>query len=421
MQLLSGRAAQKTKNESRKLTMYSKQWLPGDVLHVFYPIFWDNGRPELAVGAVWGHKVSDLKGLGLKTTFIPSTTAFDEDGQPIGQPDVTYQFSLIAKVFIDGKKALEEQALQAKKFPTEALRKEALKDLEDRYDTKNNLRAERPIIQRASYVISTEVISIKYANYVPDPKTIAHTSAPLSNDLINAIYSLMDNPKYAPQEGDTFFEVEWTYAPDPDKAQSGRKSKPAGLTSEYKLASQFPEAYKQVESFMPNVSMNAETIVRRATKSVDPAKVRAAIAQYSFMHSEDLDAADEENTEVLIRNVDLLKDLAIIPYLNNKDLAAKLTIELEKAAASAIPATPEKLPVPEVTISTPTSEAPTPEPVHTETTTQEAPKAVSDDVLQAMINQGAAEGAPNLQSLMSSQYNVGKTGDVLDGIDNDFV
>ena len=59
----------------------------------------------MAVGAVWGHQVSDIKGLGLKTSFIPSTTEFDADGQPIGQPDITYQFSMIAKVFIDGRKA----------------------------------------------------------------------------------------------------------------------------------------------------------------------------------------------------------------------------------------------------------------------------------------------------------------------------
>lgn len=422
MQLLSGRAAQKTKNESRKLTMYSKQWLPGDTLHVFYPIFWLDGKPELAVGAIWGHQVSDIKELGLKTRFIPSTTEFDVDGNPIGQPDITYQFSMIAKVFIDGRKAVEEAAIEAKKFPNESLRKEALKDLEYRYDTKTNQKAIQPIIKRPSYYISTEVISIKLANGVPDPNTIAHTSAPLSNDLLNALYSLMDNPKYAPQEGDKFFEVEWAYVADPDKTASGRKSKPAGLTPEFKMPTQFPEQYSRVESMMGNVSMDAQSIVRRATRTVDPNKVRAAVAQYSYMHSEDLDAANEDNVEILLRNAPLLKELSIPMVLSNEVLASKINLEIEKAAENAVPATPETLPEPNLTTTVP----PAPEEATTQTEVQ---NTVSDDIastdalLQQMVASGAAAqaGAPSLEQLISNQYNISGSTDVLDGIDNGLV
>ena len=52
---LTARGAQKTRNESRKLSMYSKQWAPGDTLRVFYPIFWVDGKPEINVGALYGH------------------------------------------------------------------------------------------------------------------------------------------------------------------------------------------------------------------------------------------------------------------------------------------------------------------------------------------------------------------------------
>lgn len=418
MKLLSGRAAQKTKNESRKLSMYSKQWLPGDTLHTFYPIFWEDGKPELAVGAIWGHQVSDIKGLGLKTSFIPSTTDFDVDGNPIGQPDITYQFSMIAKVFIDGRKAIEEAAIEAKKFPNEGLRKEALKEIENRYDTKNNQNAVQAIIKRASYYISTEVISIKMANGVPDPNTIAHTSAPLSNDLLTTLYALMDNPKYAPAEGDTFFEVEWQYVSDPDKATSGRKSKPAGLTPEYRMPQQFPEAYARVESMMGNVSMDSQSIVRRATRSVDPAKVRAAVAQYCYMHSEDLDAANESNTEVLVRNAALLKELDVPMTLSNAELVSKINAELEKAAQSSIPATPDTLPEPD---ASQLSQVPT---GTTQSATYASTEAESTDaLLQQMVQSGAAAeaGAPSLQQLMSSQYNVSGQADVLEGMDTDLV
>lgn len=407
MKLMSARVAQKTKNESKKLTGYSKQWLPGDTLHTFYPIFWEDGHPQLAAGAVWGFPVSDVKTLGLKTIFIPSSNEFNEDGQPIGQPDITYQFSMIARTFIEGKRALEEQAIMNKKFPSEAARKEALKDLEYRYDTKNNMGAEQPIIRRANYTISTEVVSVKMANNVPDPNTIAHTSAPLSNDLINTLYQIMETPRFAPQEGDKFLEVEWSYVSDPNKSTSGRKSKPVGLTPEYKIQNQFPDVWTKIEGMMTNVSMDAQTIVRRSTRSVDLSKVKAAIAQYCYMNSEYLDAADEQSTEILVRNAQLLKDLDVIGILSNNELADKLNAELAQAAQASIPASNPQLP--EMELPKTPELAPAPE-----------TGGVSPDVLAAMTA-APVEGAPNLQSLMQNQYNMGKDADVLDGIDNDFV
>lgn len=428
MQLMSARRAQKTKNESRKLSGYSKQWLPGDTLHTFYPIFWDDGVPQLAVGAVWGFPVSNVKELGLKTIFIPSSNEFNEDGQPIGQPDITYQFSLIAKIFVEGKRALEEQAINVKKFPTEAARKEALKDLEYRYDTKNNMNAEQPIIRRANYVISTEVVSVKMANNQPDPQTIAHTSAPLSNDLINTLYQIMETPRFAPQEGDKFLEVEWSYVSDPNKSVSGRKSKPVGLTPDFRIQAQFPDVWQKIESMMTNVSMDAQTIVRRSTKSVDLSKVKAAIAQYCYLHSEYLDAADEQGTEILVRNAQLLKDLEVIGILSNTALADKLNAELAEAAKASIPASNPQLPNMEI----PKTEAPmqetpgasyeqtTQDMQATQSTAAPADAGISPDILAAM-NSAPANGAPSLQSLMNGQYNMGGAADALDGIDNDFV
>lgn len=423
MQLMSARAAQKTKNESRKLSMYSKQWLPGDTLRVFYPIFWADGRPELAVGAVWGHQVSDIKGLGLKTSFIPSTTGFDKDGQPIGQPDITYQFSLIARVFVDGQKAIEEAAIQKKNFPMEQLRKDALKEIEYKYDTKNNLQAVQPIIRRATYAISTEVVSVKIANGSPDPQTVAHTSCPLSNDLIDKLYALMDNERFRPNPEDKFFEVEWCYVVDPNKSVSGRKSAPAGLTAEYRMATQFPEAYKVVQGLMGGVSQDSETIVRRATRSVDPNKVRAAVTQYAFMHSEALDAATDEDVEILVRNAALMKDLTVMQALTNKEIVQKIDEALAEAEKMAIPASQPELPNVDTTAlgqtAAPAEPAPAPAPAPAPEGT--AGMTVDDDVLQQMAAAGAAAGAPSLQDLMNSQYNVGQQEDVLMGMDNDYV
>lgn len=327
---LSARGAQKTRNESKKLSMYSKQWAPGDTLRVLYPIYWENGRPELAVGAVWGHSVADIKGLGLKTAFIPSTNSFNQDGEPIGPADITYQFSMIAGAFVQGSKSIKEASIMKKNFPTEAARREALSKLDEEYDTKNNMNAVKPIIGKAQYYISTEVISVKLVNGVPDKETIGVTSAPLSNLTIDKLYALLEDPKYAPSEGEEFFEVEWKYPVNADKGQSAKAATVSGLTPEYRLATTNPNEWKLVVDKFPTVATEAETITRRATKTVDPVRVRQALTQWSFMHSEDLDAADDDSTEVLLKHADLLKELDLTRALTNTELQAKITEAIQK-------------------------------------------------------------------------------------------
>ena len=354
---LSARAVQKTRNESKKLQMYSKQWLPGDCMRVFYPIFWQDGRPEIAVGAIWGHSVSDPKELGLHTIFIPSTTDFDENAQPIGQPDITYQFSLIAKAFVDGAKAKEEQQIDSKPWANEAQRKEALMALEAKYDAKNNSKAVRPIIGRARYFASTEVLSVKLVNNVPNVDSIAITSQPLSNQTINRLYQIMDDPKFAPVEGDEFFEVEWKYPATTDKGESGRQAMPTGLTNEYKLSTMAPAQYAQIAARFDGVSRDAESIVRRAVRMVDPEKVRKALTNYTFMKSEYLDVADEENTELLVKHADLIKELEATRAVTNVELREKIEQAINEMNANRTEIPPQTLATDKPLV------APTPEPV----------------------------------------------------------
>ena len=58
MEFLGGRTAQKTRQESRKLDVYSKQWLPGDTMRIYFPVFQHDGMWDIAVGAIWGDRKS---------------------------------------------------------------------------------------------------------------------------------------------------------------------------------------------------------------------------------------------------------------------------------------------------------------------------------------------------------------------------
>lgn len=427
---LSARGAQRTKDESKKLQMYSKQWLPGDTLRVFYPIYWENGKPEIAVGAVWGHNVSDIKKLGLKTAFIPSTTEFDENAMPIGQPDITYQFAQIARVFVNGMKAAEEEAVAKKNWPTEAARKDALKSIEEKYDAKNNTKAVKPIIGKAMYYITTEVVSIKVVNGQPVADSIAVSSAPLSSAVITKLYTILDDPKYAPEPGDTFVEVEWKYPAGTDKSESGRTASPNGLTSEYHLQAQFPDAYAAVASRFPTVATNCETIVRRATRAVDPVKVRQALTQYTFLESEYLDNVSAEDEETLLKHVDLIKELDATRALSNQELVEKINnalAEMEaqrvdaavptissESMASAVQQAESKKAVETQSIPTPTVpdlSAPTVPDLAAQMPTPAAP--VMPDV---QIPQPTA-GTPDINALLNNQHNAGADGTSLDNVD----
>ena len=332
--VLSARGAQKRKEDSKRLQMYSKQWLPGDTMRLFIPIFQQDGVWEIAVGAVWGHKVNDFEGIGLKTTFIPSLTDFDENGDPIGAPDITYQFSRIAPAFIRGQKALEEKKLQEKKWPTEAARKEALQKLEYQYDTKNNMKAYKPAIGSVTYYISTEVLCLKFTNGVPVNDTMVIASLPLSSQRIDQLYTILQDSKYAPMEGDKFLEVEWKYPANPDKGQSAKASNPAGLTSEYRLVTAFPDTYKQLSSMMSLVATESESIQRRATKKVDESKIRGALTQYAIMNSESIDASGDESEEMLLRNAGLIHELKLDDAMSNVELVEKLKAELANNTAT---------------------------------------------------------------------------------------
>ena len=400
---LSARGAQKTRDEAKKLQMYSKQWTPGDTLRVLYPIFWEDGRPEIAVGAIWGHNVSDIKGLDLKTAFIPSTTEFDQNGNPIGAPDITYQFSLIAGAFVQGAKAAKEASIMRKNFPTEAARREALSKLDYEFDTKNNMQAVKPIIGRAQYFISTEVLSVKIVNEVPDKDTIVVSSAPLSSEKIQKIYTLMDDPKYAPAEGDEFFEVEWKYPVDTDKGKSAKAATAAGLTPEYRLANTNPTEWALMQNMFGAVSKDAETITRRATRAVDPVKVRQALTNWSFMHSEDLDSVDDDSTELLVKHADLIKTLDLNRAITNEELHNRIEAAIRELEAAA-PITPELGNVPIAGVSAPVSSS------MAGTDTGSLPGGELPDLTQVT-------GAPTVQSLLNNPMNSGMSDDEMEAVD----
>ena len=330
---LSVNQALKTKNEAKKLSMFSKQWTPGDVIRAVYPIFWDDesGTWQLLAGAVWGYRVGDIKALNLHTAFIPALTEFDENGNPVGTPDIAFKFSRIARAFVSGQKAAKEAAILNKKFPTEAMRKEALEKVANEFDSKNNRNAVRPIISSPSYLITTECITYSYKNERVDTSTATLVSQPLSDKNIRRLTEIVSDIKYTPDHVDQavdYIEVEWNFPSDPSKAQSSMASTVTGLSTEMRTATKDPETWKKL---MPTINLLADdssVIVKRATRRVDENKLQQALTAYSVMQSEDLDALNivenEQDIDSLVRNLDILDELQITKTISNTEILNKL-------------------------------------------------------------------------------------------------
>lgn len=334
---LGATSALKTKDSGKRLQNFSKTWVPGMTLRVFYPIYWDDEvmAPQLLVGAIYGHKVNDMQALGLKTTFIPSLCQIDENGDPIGEPDLTYQFSMIAPLFIQGRKTKEVNACNRKPWPDENMHRSALADIEHKYDTKNNLKAVKPVIGKLDYLITTEAVVVPVVDGKPEVDKVQTVSQPLNGTKITTIDAILRDKKYGVTPEDTFIEVEYKFPVDTEKSTSGQKATLSGITPEYKLCNTYPDLFAQIKSRFPMIATDSDLITRRAVKMVDENRIKQAISTYSIMQSDDFSELSDEYADKLCKSTELVHSLGLYQTLPEGTLKAKLAEALAKRTVNA--------------------------------------------------------------------------------------
>lgn len=326
MQLsLSG--AVRERKGTKKLAMYSKQWNPGDTLHVFYRVFKeeDTDRYAYLAGACYGYPVSDIKGLGLHTTFIPALCKINSDGQPEGKPDILWRFSKLAPNFVRGRKARDIANVMSKNVQ-ESMRVQLLKTVEDNYDTKNNPNAIKPIIGKLTRLIVLEAIAVQYKDGVPNFETLPTCMQPMSDAVADKLNAILVNPRYQPEDGEEWIEIEWQYPLDNNKATSGRKAAPNGVESQYRMKNQFPEKWLEVKAAIDGMSTDSDMVAKRATSAVSEARIITALGNYSALHSEDLDscALDDELMDSVKNTIGVLYEIGAESSVTNEKVRALL-------------------------------------------------------------------------------------------------
>ena len=161
---------------------------------------------------------------------------------------------------------------------------------------------------------------------------------------------------------------------------------------------------------------------------VDPEKVRKALTNYTFMKSEYLDVADEENTELLVKHADLIKELEATRAVTNVELREKIeqAINEMNANRTEIPAqtlatdkplvapTPEPVVAPEIPInpaapsvdSILNTATPTPAPA-VATPVAEVTPAPAVAPTQAAPVEPVPASTPSVENLMNNPNNAG--------------
>lgn len=383
----SGRAAVRTRSQSRKLQAFSKAWVVGDKLSVFFPIFWvpeldeneqpimvqeidtkgqpvfeDDGTPvmtekgqwDVVTASIWGHDVPDMKKFAVGGSFIPSLTEIvrgqpakiltDDSGKPMYDAygevmyepipgDVTYQFSKIAPMFVKGEKQGEIDRVMKKKFASEDLRREALNEIDAKYDTDSNMDAPKPAVGKLHMVISTEVFVVKQnATNQYDLENAGQYTYKLSDEKFNSLISLLDDIKFKPRDLTArWFEVQMTFNGDSNdkkgRGQAGRKAAPVGLTPEYTMEARDPASYAKIKGRLEQLPQDSQTITCRNfmyTKIAEKT-IEKQISQYIVMNSDMLDnITKEEDMEILTGNAYRLMQFRALDNMNNEEIKSRI-------------------------------------------------------------------------------------------------
>lgn len=328
---LSARNVMRTRQESRRLGGFGKQWKSGDTLQVFYPIYWnkDDKRWDLMVANVWGHSINP-KEVSLKRIFAPTLSEI-VDGRPV-TPDVLYQFSRIAPLFLQGAYDSEVAKLESKNLNKSALNS-AMKKLEKDYQIEDGRIRKDPAVGKLRLIISTECVTVPLNDGKPDVENARLVSQDLSDTKIQALYAILTTPKYGlgePTEEDMqpdavkWLEVTYTFGTTNDRKQDGRVS-PVGVTPEYRLQKTHEELFPRIKQQLNQLPTRTETIVKRNSSyhPVDESAIFSALSTYCALKSDYLDALAEEGMiERLAKNVEIIDKIQI--PIQNAEINAKL-------------------------------------------------------------------------------------------------
>ena len=253
--------------------------------------------------------------------------------------DITAQFAKIAPAFIEGEKADKLNALRSRNFPNEELKRAAFAEVEKEYD-QHNVNAVKPVVQKLSYIITTEVLYIPIKNDVPDVDNMQVVSQQLSDKKARALKTILTNPIYMPDDEVPYLQVSISFPAG--KRQESGQALPTGITKDYRVERRYPDAFNNIKSFMEMLPLDSELIAAHniSYKKYTETQIRNALMQYAAMQAYCIEALDEvhdnEMYERVVTNGKVLDDLSILPSLKKDTLVERIREEIAKESGTPV-------------------------------------------------------------------------------------
>lgn len=359
--------AQTIASSMNKLAMYSKAWEVGDMAIVYYPVRWksdptspNGGMFAIHVSAYLGHKVSDYKLMG--TTFLRSLSPVDMYGNVIGSGDLAYQFSLIAPLLVNAQKEKELAALDEQDWSIlgNAAYQDARKNIEDAYDTKNNMKAKRPLLGKLTVSRMTEVVFVAVdGNGTPifddmRKRKTGRYIQELSGSRLEKLTSLANDPTYGvlaqnpglvASENDIYFlEVQYSYTSAQNSRSEAGRADPQGVSHDVTMLHRFPDLKAKLENFQQAVPKKADGIASH-TYSMAPMPDEVLLKKLQSVMSASAPALtylSPMDKDRLVKNAELI-DYLRIPPKNDPELNKRLEDALGHPVGQGITAPTETI------------------------------------------------------------------------------
>lgn len=340
--------AERIASAGHKRSLFGKAWDVGDQGTVFYPFRWVEadgvGTFRLHTAAFFGHDVSDAKVMG--TSFLRSNSVIDENFNVIGTGDLAYQFSRIAPLLVaaEKEKALAELSSRDWSILGDSAYQAARKQIEAEYDTKENLKAKKPLIGKLRIKFITECVYVHMdansgeANFKPEQKTGLYIQEArdarrnklntLANDPNMGI--LAQNPGLVPTEGEIYFlEVMYNFtSAKNNKAEAGRTD-PQGIAYAISIKQRYPDCVKQLNSLLEQVPKSSDAIAAHmwGMAPVAEESLKKKLQSVLFNSTPFLPYLGAEEKDRLVASASLFDYLRIAPK-EDPDLDARLTAAL---------------------------------------------------------------------------------------------
>lgn len=332
-------ALSRISNSMSKLRFFSKAWNTGDQATVYYPFKWypsgdgTSGSFEMLLAAYLGHRVSDMKILG--TTFLRSLAEITMDGEVIGNGDLAYQFSQLAPLLVTAAKEQELAALNKKDWSVvgQSAFATARQQVEQKYDSKNNPKAIKPLLGRLSVYMLTEVLYVQMdtstngpnmgdngrdtstGRYIQQMSQERHTKLrKLANDPTYGI--IAQNPGLVPNEKDVYFlEVLYNFTSANNVKTEAGRADPQGISQQLKLSNRFPDKEKQIQEHLNHLPTDSDAISGHTwgLAPMDEDTLRKKLQAYMFNYTDSLGCLPSEDQDRLVKCAVVIDHLRIAP------------------------------------------------------------------------------------------------------------